>query len=149
MLPEELKSLACCHLRAAWTQGYLQPAETDMSISHEDVQSGHYLPSLEQVRHAICVACPDLTLTIEEVIAVGEQVATWWTLHGTDTQGYQRRLPTGRQVTTTGMQMARFDNDQLVEVWETTDLLGLLSQLGFLCIPEPPRISVRRFCRDS
>ena len=145
MSPEELKSLACHHLQAVWMQGRLQPADRSKRVSHEDIQSDRDPPSLEQVRRAICAACPDLTLTIEEVLAEEKQVVTRWTLQGTDTQGYRGRLPTGRQVTTTGIQMARFEDDHLVEIWEIADLLGILSQLGFVCTPDPPRITVRRF----
>jgi len=141
MSTEERKSLACHHLQAAWMPCDLQPADANK----KDIQYDHDPPRLEQVRRAICVACPDLTLTIEDVLAEGKQVATRWTLRGTDTRGYRGRLPTGRQITTTGIQMARFEQNRLVEVWEIADLLGILSQLGFLCTPEPPRITVRRF----
>ena len=141
MSTEERKSLACHHLQAAWMPCDLQPADANK----KDIQYDHDPPCLEQVRRAICAACPDLALTIEDVLAEGKQVVTRWTLRGTDTRGYRGRLPTGRQIATTGIQMARFEQNHLVEVWEIADLLGILSQLGFLCTPELPRITVRRF----
>ena len=109
MSTEELKSLACHHLQAAWMPCCLQSADANKHISHQDIQYDHDPPCLEQVRRAICAACPDLILTIEDVLAEGKQVATRWTLQGTDIRGYGGRLPTGRQITTTGIQMARFE----------------------------------------
>jgi predicted ester cyclase len=144
MSPEELKSLACRHLEATWMQYSRQPADATFYFSHEEVRSEGDPLSLEQVRRAISAACPDLALTIETVIAEAGQVVARWTVRGTDTQGYQGRLPTGKQVSTTGIQMVWFEDEHLVRVWEIADLMGILSQLGFVCIPEPPRVTVRR-----
>ena len=149
MSPEELKSLACRHLEATWMQYSRQPADTTCSFSHEEARCEGEPPTLEQVRRAIHVACPDLALTIETVIAEAGQVVACWTVRGTDTQGYRGRLPTGKQVTTTGIQMTWFEDEHLVRVWEIADLMEILSQLGFICTPEPPRVTVRPIHTNS
>lgn len=142
---EELKSLACHHLQSVWIQDRPKEADENKNLLHEDIAGSRNPPTLCQMRHALNRACPDLTLTVEEAIVEGTRVALRWTLRGTDTQGYPGRLPTGKQITATGMQMVRFEEQHLVEMWEMADLLDVLSQLNFICTPAPPRITVRRF----
>jgi predicted ester cyclase len=74
-------------------------------------------------------AFPDVHFTIEVVVNGGELIAVFWRAQGT-------HAATDRPVSNyTGVNIFRFANDQVVEVWNVRDDLGLFAQLGLI----PPR----------
>ena len=77
-------------------------------------------------------AFPDMQMTIEDVIASGDQVVTRWSARGTHQGELQGIAPTGNQVTVTGINLARIENGQIVEEWENFDQLGMMQQLGVI-----------------
>jgi steroid delta-isomerase-like uncharacterized protein len=79
-------------------------------------------------------AFPDLHLTINDMIAEGDKVATYWTFTGTHRGELDGIAPTGKQVTTSGISISRIANGRFVEEVVTTDMLSLMKQLGV--IPE-------------
>jgi len=83
-------------------------------------------------------AFPDLHLTIEDMIAEGDQVVVRYTLRGTNTGDIvtPMHIPaTGKQFTVTGIAIVRFAGGKGVEVWEQDDDLGLYQQLGLIPAP--------------
>jgi steroid delta-isomerase-like uncharacterized protein len=85
-------------------------------------------------------AFPDFHLTIEDLIAEGEQVVTRWMWRGTHTGGSVWPMPipaTGKQVTVTGITILRFAGGKFVEDWHLVDHLGLFQQLGVIPAPQP------------
>ena len=85
---------------------------------------------------------PDLHITIEDLIAEGDQVVVRMTGRGTNTGDILAPSPhpaTGKQVTMTGIAIARISNDQFVEIWHQVDWLGMFQQLGV--IPTPGQAS--------
>ena len=84
-------------------------------------------------------AFPDNHVTLEEMIAEGDQVVVRHTFRGTHTGAIvtPMRLPaTGKQVTITAITIARLANGKLVEIWYQVDWLGVLQQLGLIPVPE-------------
>jgi steroid delta-isomerase-like uncharacterized protein len=80
-------------------------------------------------------AFPDLRLTIEEQITEGEIVVTRWTATGTH-EGELMGIPaTGKQATTSGVNINRVSGGKLVEGWGLFDQLGLLQQIGAVQVP--------------
>ncbi len=80
-------------------------------------------------------AFPDLHLTIEDMIAEGDQVATRWTMHATNTGDMLTPMyipATGKQVTVTGITFSRFAEGKLVEDWHQADMMSFMQQLGLL-----------------
>ena len=77
-------------------------------------------------------AFPDLRLTVEDQVAEGDNVAYRWTAHGTHRGELLGVAPTGRRVTLTGIAIARVVDGKIREMWENTDALGLMRQLGGL-----------------
>ena len=71
-------------------------------------------------------------LTIEDLIAEGEQVAVRYTYRGTHQEQWRGLPPTGRPVTFTGIFICRILDGKIVEGWENVDALGLLQQLGVI-----------------
>ena len=65
-------------------------------------------------------AFPNLHITIEDLIAEGDQVAMRWTFRGTNTGDLVTPMPlpaTGKQVTVTGITIVRLVGGKAVEVW--------------------------------
>lgn len=86
-------------------------------------------------------AFSDPRVTIEDMIAEGEQVATRLTSRATFTSDLvmpTMRVPaTGKQITVTGMFILRFADGKVVEVWDQGDDLGTFQQLGLIPVPQP------------
>ena len=76
-------------------------------------------------------AFPDITISVEDVIAEGDKVVSRYTIRGTH-QGETEDLgpPTGKQVELRGIIIHRFEDGNIVEEWEVYDNLSLLQQLG-------------------
>ena len=79
---------------------------------------------------AFHAAFPDGHLTIDQMIAEGDTVATRLTFHGTHTREFQGIAPTGKKVTMPALDMARYEGGKLVEHWGGPDQMSLLQQLG-------------------
>ncbi len=83
-------------------------------------------------------AFPNLQITIEDLVAEGDQVAMRWTFRGTNTGDLVTPMPlpaTGKQVTVLGITIVRLAGGKAVEVWSQGDTLGFLQQLGLIPAP--------------
>ncbi len=100
--------------------------------------------SLAQVRGIARKTFPDLRLTIIDLLVEGDKVAVRWILHGTDLGGYDNHLPTGKPIRMTGISMLRLENDSIMEEWIEVDIAGMLRQLGYVYMPQPPKVTMRR-----
>jgi predicted ester cyclase len=74
-------------------------------------------------------AIPDLSVSIDDVIAAGDKVVTW---QGTQKGPLFGADPTGNRLRFTGIDIVRIEDGKLVEHWGEVDVLGALSELGFL-----------------
>jgi steroid delta-isomerase-like uncharacterized protein len=79
---------------------------------------------------------PDLTITLEELVAEGDLVAKRWTFRGTHTGDYMGIPPTGQRVTMTGITIYRVANGRVQETWWNYDALGMLQQMGVIPAPQ-------------
>ena len=76
-------------------------------------------------------AMPDLKVTIEEIFASGDLVASRWTARGTNDGELMGMPPTGNRVEITGNSIDRFDSEgRLAETWDQWDNAGFMAQLG-------------------
>jgi steroid delta-isomerase-like uncharacterized protein len=88
---------------------------------------------LAQRLTALRTAFPDLSETIEDIIAEGDKVVTRNTLRGTHRGEFMGIAPTGKQVTWTTMGILRITNGKFEESWIMSDLgqqLRLLAAQG-------------------
>ncbi|MFN2524737.1 MAG: ester cyclase [Actinomycetota bacterium] len=78
-------------------------------------------------------AFPDLSTTVEDVIAENDKVVTRWTVRGTH-QGEIEEFgpPTGRQVEIKGITIHHVEGSKIVEEWNTYDNLSVMQQLGLM-----------------
>lgn len=80
-------------------------------------------------------AIPDLTDTIDMLLAEGDKVAVRYTTTGTHEGEFLGIEPTGEEVEVTSMAVIRVEDGQLAEWWNHPDRFGLFQQLG---VVEPP-----------
>jgi steroid delta-isomerase-like uncharacterized protein len=80
---------------------------------------------------------PDLTVTVDQLIAEGDWVAARLTSRGTHLGAFAGLQPTGRAVTWAGVGLRRIVDGHIVEQWTKYDMLGLLRQLGALRVGPP------------
>ncbi|MBV8886228.1 MAG: ester cyclase [Chroococcidiopsidaceae cyanobacterium CP_BM_RX_35] len=75
-------------------------------------------------------AFPDLNIAVEQLVADEDNVAIAYTITGTHQGDFFGIPATGRQIKARGVQIARFQNGQIVERWGSSDQLGILQQIG-------------------
>ncbi len=86
---------------------------------------------------------PDLIMTLDEIILMGDKTVTRWTATGTNTGPLQtpagELLPTGKEAIIGGVTVSRRVNEKTVEQWVYYNMWDLLQQIGFtLTPPQPP-----------
>lgn len=75
-------------------------------------------------------AFPDLSISVEQLVADEDNIAIAYTITGTHQGDFLGIPATGRSIKARGLQIARFENGQIVERWGSSDQLGILQQLG-------------------
>ena len=65
-------------------------------------------------------------------IAEGDWVATRWRFTATQTSEYRGVQPTGKELSWTGIQIDRIENDKIAESWDDWDKYNLFAQLGLV-----------------
>ena len=75
-------------------------------------------------------AFPDLRFTIDLLFGEDDLVAARWTASGTHTGEWGGVKPTDRRVTFSGVNLFRFRDGKVAEIWNHRDDLGLATQVG-------------------
>ena len=91
---------------------------------------GPGLEGIVQTFGTLRSAFPDAQLTVEDMVAEGDKVATRVTLRVTHQGAFMGLAPTGKQASLGGMDLVRFAGGKAVERWGYFDDLSLLQQLG-------------------
>jgi hypothetical protein len=86
-------------------------------------------PGPHAVMQILLTGFPDVTHTVDDVIAQDDRVVIRYTAVGTQTGPFQGLPPGDRQVSWTGINIYRFACGRIVEVWSEVDCLGRLTQL--------------------
>jgi steroid delta-isomerase-like uncharacterized protein len=80
-------------------------------------------------------AFPDLSATIEGMVAEGDRVSLRVTWRGTHKGEFMGITPTGKRLEITNANLFRIVSGKLVESWNVTDRLRFMQQLGVI----PPK----------
>ena len=75
-------------------------------------------------------AFPDIRFVVDLMLADEALVAARWTATGTHTGPWGSLDPTGKRASFSGVNIFRFDEGRVVEIWNHRDDLGLMTQLG-------------------
>jgi predicted ester cyclase len=84
----------------------------------------------KQYAMGLLTAFPDLSLSIDDMIAEGDKVAVRYTFQGTHRGVFRGIAPTGKQITFSGLEIDRCVGGKFVETWLVSDTLGMMQQLG-------------------
>jgi steroid delta-isomerase-like uncharacterized protein len=119
----------------AWDQGKLDVIDelfADDYIRH-DLRPSQALAGpdgMKRITADFRAAFSDLQFDVEIVIAEDEFVAARWTASGTHTGSWGTVQPTGRTARFSGVNIFRFENGKVSELWNHRDDLGLMEQVG-------------------
>jgi steroid delta-isomerase-like uncharacterized protein len=118
-----------------WARGNLDVADELFTDDYErhDLRAGDPAPGPKgqrQIAAAFRAAFPDLTWDVDFIMADGDFVAGRWTATGTHRGRWAGVEPTGRRMEFSGINVFRFENGKVVELWNHRDDLGLMEQLG-------------------
>lgn len=80
-------------------------------------------------------AFPDIRITVEEVVAEGDLVASRWTATGTHSEEWMGIPPTRQEVSWDGINLFRIECGLVAEAWGEADHLGLRAKLGATDVP--------------
>lgn len=145
MLTKENEACARRFHMDIFQQGNL--AAADELIASDFVWHAFGLPAelprgpagVKQVATMYRAAFPDLQIAHQDTIAAGDKVVIRWVVSGTHQSELMGVPPTGKRVTVTGIDIFRFVDGKLVEMWQNWDQLDLLQQLG--AIPTPGQVA--------
>ena len=82
------------------------------------------------------LAFPDVSFTVEDMIAEGDKVVDRMTWQATHQGPFMGIPPTGNRLTVTEIHINRIAEGRIVERWAQPDLLGLMQQLGAVPAPD-------------
>ena len=130
---EENKALA----RSMWdavSQGNLNALDQLYSSNYKRYLSATAKPlnatAQKQRLAGLRAAFPDLTITIEDMIAEGDRVSVRMTVTGTHQGTFAGIAPTGKKFTISAFEVVRIENGKIAEHWGGPDTFDLLQQLG-------------------
>jgi steroid delta-isomerase-like uncharacterized protein len=110
-------------------------------VNHDPAQPAvRDLQGLKQLIRGQRAAFPDVRTTIEDLVAEGDMVVKRFTVRGTHTGDFNGIPPTGKRFTLKGIDILRFIDGKIQEIWIGYDMLGMLQQLGVM--PQPEEASV-------
>ena len=134
MTPDGNKALVRRFYEEAWGRGDLDVIDdlfADDYVRH-DLRPGVPPPGPEGMKRITAdfrAAFPDLRFEVDILLGEDDFVAARWTASGTHTGSWGGVAPTGRTATFSGVNIFRFVDGKVVEIWNHRDDLGLREQL--------------------
>jgi len=106
---------------------YYSPSRTTKPMSREEsIEMGKMVHN----------AFPDISWSMEELIAVEDRVILRFIVRGTHEEEIQGIPATGNKTESSGIIITRIENGKIVEDKEEFDMLGLMQQLGMELKPK-------------
>jgi steroid delta-isomerase-like uncharacterized protein len=72
----------------------------------------------------------DLKITLEDIVAEGDKVVVRWKGISKHTGDFMGIPATGKQLSMTGISIARIEGSKIAEEWGEMDMMGLMQQIG-------------------
>jgi steroid delta-isomerase-like uncharacterized protein len=136
MSTEANKALWRRFYEEVWDQGntdFAYEVFADDYVRH-DLRPTQALPGptgQKKIADDFRAAFPDLRATVDLIIGEDEWVVGRWTATGTHLGRWGGVDPTGKQVTFSAVNVCRFENGKVAEIWNHRDDMGLSEQIGF------------------
>jgi predicted ester cyclase len=74
-------------------------------------------------------AFPDLVFMAEDIFGAGDKVVLRWTVYGSHMGELMGFAPKATQIEVTGIDIIRFEDGKIAEIWSNWDTLGLMQQI--------------------
>jgi steroid delta-isomerase-like uncharacterized protein len=118
-----------------WARGNLDVADEVFAGDYvrHDFRPGDPVPGPEGQKRIAAdfrAAFPDLEFGIDFLLAEGDMVAGRWTARGTHSGAWAGVPATGRRMEFSAINVFRFQDGRVVEIWNHRDDLGLMQQIG-------------------
>ena len=118
-------------------------------IEQELVDPGYHLhfdsmPEMDKARavpffRAFVTGFPDISHTLEEMIAEGDRVGCRLTVRGTNTADFMGMPATNRSIEVNSINMIRLKDGRLVDHQVNSDGVGMMRQLGLIPDSDQPQ----------
>ena len=98
-----------------------------------DLRATETLPGPEgqkKIADDFRAAFPDLRFVVDLIFGEDDYVVARWTASGTHSGRWGAVEQTGREATFSGVNIYRFENGRVAEIWNHRDDLGLAEQVG-------------------
>jgi predicted ester cyclase len=115
------------HRDPAAVDRYVSPAYT-LRTAEEGAPSGR--EAIKAYIAGYLDGFPDLHISIDQLLAVGDKVVGVFTFTGTHKGDLFGFTPTGRSISVRQIAIYRLEGGQVVDEWEISDQLGLMQQIG-------------------
>ena len=79
---------------------------------------------------SLIVSFPNFKLEILDIFSAGDKLTVLYVLSGTHQGDFLGIAPTGKEIKIFGINIYRFENGQVEETWQLTDVQSLMQQLG-------------------
>jgi steroid delta-isomerase-like uncharacterized protein len=139
MSAEENKEIVRRFFEEGPSKGNLNVADELLSpdfILHVPLPSSPGIEGINEVITACRAAFEHLNVTIEDMVADGNNVAARFTARGIHKGDFMGLPATGKPITMTGIEIFRIKDGKIAELWGEANLLGLMQQLGIIPVPE-------------
>lgn len=93
------------------------------------------LAAHRQFSSAFFAAFPDLTHTVEDMVAEGDKVAGRVSNRGTHQGELMGIAPTGKQIDVSAIVLVRIEGGKVAEFWGVFDQMGIMQQIGAIPVP--------------
>ena len=141
MTPTTNESIYRRIIEEGFNQGRLEIADelvAPNALEHQRGGAGDGPEGLKRTIKILRSAFPDFTITIDEVVSVGDKVWARQRGGGTNLGSFAGRPATGIKAFTDVIDVARFEDGKMVEHWGVPDQLGMMIQLGHVMPPSRP-----------
>jgi len=132
---EENKALVRRFFEAGPSGGNLDAANCllspDFSL-HTPLPSAPGIRGMDEIITSCRAAFEHLNVTIEDMIAEGDEVACRFAARGVHKGEFMGLPPTGKPIIMTGIEIFRIKDGKIAELWGEANLMGLMVQLGIL-----------------
>ena len=139
MSVEENKNVMRRMIEEVWNKGDLEVAEELFASDHTSPSAPQLPPGPESVKMLVTMfrnAMPDYHMTIDLIVAEGDQVAARFIQTGTHTGDDLMGLPaSGKKATWTEIGVLRIKDGLIAESWYEADMMGMMQQLGVIPTP--------------
>ena len=131
-MSEANKAIVRSFLEEVFSNNQLDVADEIYAPDHVLHGGGADRQGIENVKRVVSVnrtACPDLSVTIEDMIAEGDKVVSRHTIGGTHQATWMGVAPTGKYVSRVVHAIFRIADGKIAESWVLSDRLAILEQL--------------------